>query len=62
MNEKELAESLATIELSRKVSQYEQGVQPGKSSHEVEHLRSVYAESEMFPEIRKLVLESYSNH
>ncbi len=59
MNQRKLAESLATIELRRKVSQYEQGVQPGKSFRQVELIRSVYAAPKKFPDIRKLVLESY---
>ncbi len=60
-NAESLADSLSLIELGRKVSLYEQKKLAAKSLREVESLRSSYAAPEIFPEVRKIVLESYSN-
>lgn len=59
MNEKKLADDLAKIELRKKVSQYKKGMQVGMSFREKELLRSAYEAPKLFPDIRRLVLESY---
>ncbi|MBS2004620.1 MAG: DUF2726 domain-containing protein [Cyanobacteria bacterium SZAS LIN-5] len=62
LNAEEIAARNALIELERRVSQYEQGKQPAKSSFYVQALRSAYGAPETYPSVRKIVIESYTSH
>jgi Protein of unknown function (DUF2726) len=58
---KKLADVLSIIELGRQVDLYQQNKKTAKPLREVELLRSVYSATEIFPEVRRYALESYSN-
>lgn len=57
---KQLADCLSLVELGRKVKLYEQNRLPAKSDSYVARIQSTYDASAGYPQVRRLVVRSYS--